>query len=224
MTKFMQKSFSVQMGGDESYRNNFDAIFAKKPETYEPECKICESLGQSHAEALNQVAGQIYVSDGNGQFDWVLPSKKQTLAEQVTEFHKLYGQPIATTPGHIDPNRMRLRLKLIAEEFSELIEATLADRPMPYRDPLCVALDNMIDDADVSVDIVETADALGDLMYVIQGMALEMGIDLEAVVAEIHASNLTKLGPNGEVLKNAVGKVIKSTNYVRPDIRKVLGL
>ena len=72
-------------------------------------------------------------------------------------------------------------------------------------------------------DIIETADALGDLVYVIYGMALESGIDLNRVLAEIQASNLSKLMPDGSVKLREDGKVLKGPNSFTPNIARALG-
>ena len=55
------------------------------------------------------------------------------------------------------------------------------------------------------------------------GYALEAGIDLKAVVEEIHASNMTKLDADGSVLRREDGKILKGPNYLKPDIAAVLG-
>ncbi len=56
----------------------------------------------------------------------------------------------------------------------------------------------------------------------VTGFALEAGIDLNAVIAEIQASNMTKLGEDGQVIRREDGKVMKGTGYVKPDIAAVL--
>lgn len=123
---------------------------------------------------------------------------------KVTAFHALYNAPIhfEPTPGlpQMDDDRLQLRLDLIEEEFNELKDAT-RER-----------------------DIVEMADAMGDIIYVVCGFAIEAGIDLGAVVQEIQASNMTKLGADGLPVLREDGKVLKGPNYRKPDIRKVLGL
>jgi predicted HAD superfamily Cof-like phosphohydrolase len=125
-----------------------------------------------------------------------------TCYDQVEAFHVLYEAPIEKTPvagvPSMDDGRLKLRLDLIAEEFDELKEAT------------------------ASRDIVEMADALGDILYVVCGFALEAGIDLKAVVAEIQASNMTKLGADGEVIRREDGKILKGSNYMKPNISEVL--
>src|SRR5699024_11474493 len=71
-------------------------------------------------------------------------------------------------------------------------------------------------------DVVETADAIGDLVYVLYGMALECGIPIADVLAEIQDSNLSKLGADGRPLLREDGKVLKGPGYRRPDIARVL--
>lgn len=129
-------------------------------------------------------------------------SPEATCYKQVEAFHVLYDAPIATAPVEgipsMDDARLKLRLDLIEEEFDELKTAT-AER-----------------------DIVEMADALGDILYVVCGMALEAGIPLQAVVREIQASNMTKLGADGNVIRREDGKILKGPNYMKPNIRSVL--
>lgn len=127
------------------------------------------------------------------------------IQEQVDEFHVTYnvhrpGLPDAIPGPPAFPPQLRidLRLKLIEEEFKELRDAIAAR------------------------DIVEVADALGDLLYVVFGTAIEFGIDMEPVNDEIHVSNMSKLGAGGKPIYAANGKVLKGPNYFPPNIRKVL--
>jgi predicted HAD superfamily Cof-like phosphohydrolase len=60
---------------------------------------------------------------------------------------------------------------------------------------------------------------------VIYGTALAYGFDLDAVIAEVHRSNMTKLGEDGKpIYRESDGKVLKSKSYVEADVAKVLGL
>lgn len=86
-----------------------------------------------------------------------------------------------------------LRLRLIDEEFEELK----------------VALQNH--------DEVEVADAIGDLLYVVMGCAVTWGIPMEAVVKEIHRSNLTKDGT-----MSTGGKLLKGEGFEEPELQKVM--
>lgn len=69
----------------------------------------------------------------------------------------------------------------------------------------------------MNVDLVEFADALADLDYVIEGTRLEFGINGAPIAAEVHRSNLSKLGPNGPMLRED-GKILKPPGWTPPDI------
>jgi predicted HAD superfamily Cof-like phosphohydrolase len=119
----------------------------------------------------------------------------------VREFHVAFGATINERPTLDVPRELiELRFRLIEEEAEELAEA-LSRR-----------------------DLVAVADALGDLTYVTFGMALALGIDLDAVVAEVHRSNMTKLGRDGKPIIREDGKVLKGPDYSPPSLDTVLGL
>jgi predicted HAD superfamily Cof-like phosphohydrolase len=120
------------------------------------------------------------------------------LMEQVKEFHLVFGHPVIPHPEIAPIERQSLRLALIEEELDELVKAT------------------------TSRNIVGIADALGDLAYVIAGMALEYGIPLNEVVNEIHRSNMSKLGADGKPIHREDGKALKGPNYTPPNIAHVL--
>lgn len=129
------------------------------------------------------------------------------IAEQVREFHEVYGCDISETPNPGTGELRRLRFDLIEEELGEFEDAAIS-----YVEP----------------NLVEMADALGDIAYVVYGAALAFGIDLDAVVDEIHRSNMSKLGADGKPIYSdgtdgkPVGKVLKGPDYFRPDIAAVL--
>lgn len=120
--------------------------------------------------------------------------------QRVEEFHKVFGHPIADKPTLASDDRTALRIELIREELEELKQAIAND------------------------DIVGIADALGDLEYVINGAALEFGIDLPKVVEEIHRSNMTKLGSDGKPIYREDGKILKGEAYEPPNLQKALGM
>ncbi|MFV0564582.1 MAG: hypothetical protein ACK5NB_01980 [Flavobacteriaceae bacterium] len=74
-------------------------------------------------------------------------------------------------------------------------------------------------------DLVEVADALGDMLYILCGTIIEHGMQhkIEAVFNEIQRSNMSKLGLDGEPIYRKDGKVLKGPNYFKPDIALVLG-
>lgn len=73
-------------------------------------------------------------------------------------------------------------------------------------------------------DIVEIADALGDMLYILCGTILEHGLQykIEAVFDEIHRSNMSKLDNDGAPIYREDGKVIKGPNYFRPNLVSIL--
>lgn len=129
--------------------------------------------------------------------DWV---PVRTPYEMVTEFHRAVDAPIRAELSRWYDKHAFTRVEMLREEVRE------------YRDAL------------EACDIVEIADALADIVYVAYGGALEHGIDLDAVLAEVHRSNMTKVRPDGSVLKRADGKVLKPRTYEPPNIARVLGL
>ncbi|WP_026928393.1 GNAT family N-acetyltransferase [Granulicoccus phenolivorans] len=134
----------------------------------------------------------------------------------VRQFHHTYAMPIQDTP-EVDRERLGLRMGLVAEEFAELVGAVYGDAA----EAEILAAYERLGDARTR-DTVATADALGDLVYVAYGMALECGIPLPEVLGEIQASNLSKLGADGRPIYRADGKVLKGPGFVEPDIAGVL--
>ena len=137
----------------------------------------------------------------------------------VRRFHHVYGLPVQTDGASLERESLDMRMSLIAEEFSELVgavygQAARAEVESSYR--RAVAAD------DGTRDTVETADALADLIYVIYGMALETGIDLASVLAEVQRSNMSKLGTDGKPVYREDGKVLKGPDYFPPNVEAVL--
>lgn len=121
------------------------------------------------------------------------------IADQVCEFHRSYGLPIAQSPtAELAPGQPELRQALIAEEVAELQAAAAAS------------------------DLVGVADALADIVYVAYGTACVYGIDLDAVLDEVHDSNMTKLGADGRPVRRVDGKILKGPDYRPPDVVGVL--
>lgn len=67
-------------------------------------------------------------------------------------------------------------------------------------------------------DIYEVADALADILYVVYGTAAEFGIPIDEIFAEVHKSNMSKLGEDGKPVYRGDGKVLKGPNFKLPDI------
>ena len=137
----------------------------------------------------------------------------------VRRFHHVYGLPVQTDGASLERESLDMRMSLIAEEFAELVgavygQAARAEIESSYRRAVAAE--------DGTRDTVETADALADLIYVIYGMALETGIDLASVLAEVQRSNMSKLGADGKPVYREDGKVLKGPDYFPPNVEAVL--
>lgn len=120
------------------------------------------------------------------------------LARDVSDFHAASGQGRATEPAWPSAYVIAMRLRLLAEEHREVIDA-VADG-----------------------DLVELADGLLDMLYVLIGTALEFGVPLGPCWLEVHASNMAKVGPDGQLRRRSDGKVLKPDGWRPPDVRRVL--
>jgi predicted HAD superfamily Cof-like phosphohydrolase len=117
---------------------------------------------------------------------------------KVREFHETYGQPVAYEPQFLSEARMELRKKLIEEEYQEFLDAVEEG------------------------DLMNAFKELADLIYVVEGTAVEMGGNLSRVFSEVHRSNMSKLDADGEPIYREDGKVLKGPNYFEPDIESVV--
>jgi predicted HAD superfamily Cof-like phosphohydrolase len=111
----------------------------------------------------------------------------------VAAFHRRFGNP---PPDRPDLERFPggLRVSLIEEESAEFAEAVAAG------------------------DLVEMIDALCDLLYVTYGAAVDLGVDLEPFFAEVHRSNMAKVGGT----RRADGKWLKPAGWTPPDVAGLL--
>lgn len=142
----------------------------------------------------------------------------------VAQFHNTYSMPDRLRDGGeptVDYERIHMRMSLIGEEFAELMGAVYGSHARAHIEE---AFRTAIQMDDNERDIIESADALADLVYVIYGMALESGVDLDKVLAEVQASNLSKLMPDGTVKLREDGKVLKGPDFFPPNVARALGL
>jgi predicted HAD superfamily Cof-like phosphohydrolase len=119
----------------------------------------------------------------------------------VKEFHTAFAIGYSETmKADLGEDKNTLRFNLMDEENKEYFEA---------------AQDN---------DMVEVADALGDMLYILCGTILEHGMQykIEEVFEEIQRSNMSKLGADGKPIYREDGKVLKGPNYFKPDIKGIL--
>ncbi|MCR6636739.1 MazG nucleotide pyrophosphohydrolase domain-containing protein [Devosia sp.] len=122
----------------------------------------------------------------------------KTLLDDVAGFHRACDLPVLPKPQFV-PERAALRAALLAEECQETVEALERG------------------------DMEKIADGLADVIYVAVGTALEFGIPLERVWAEVHRSNMAKVDPaTGKVVKRADGKVLKPEGWAPPDVARAI--
>lgn len=153
--------------------------------------------------------------------------KQPDSLKQVAEFHKTFQHPIVDNPAIPEEQRCDLRVSLIAEELKELEEAIKEK------------------------DIVEIADALCDIQYVLSGAVLEFGLGdkFKALFDEVQRSNMSKACDSEEeaqatvayyekekdtacyfkkvdgkylVFRSADNKTLKSINYSPADLKAIL--
>ena len=119
----------------------------------------------------------------------------------VAEFHSVFGIESAKTPvASIPEQKVLLRYNLMKEENEEYLKAAQ------------------------NKDLIEVADALGDMLYILCGTILSHGMQhkITEVFNEIQRSNMSKLGANGKPIYRQDGKVLKGPNYFKPNIASIL--
>jgi predicted HAD superfamily Cof-like phosphohydrolase len=119
---------------------------------------------------------------------------------KVAEFHKVFKERDGKWPQNLSEPEAVLRYKLMAEENEEYLQACAEN------------------------SLVEIADALGDKLYILCGTILKHGMQhvIEDVFNVIHASNMSKVGPNGEAVFREDGKILKGEGYFKPDLTKFI--
>ncbi len=121
--------------------------------------------------------------------------------DMVREFMDTYQLKYFKKPkADIGLKTHQLRFELMKEENQEYLEATK------------------------NGDVVEVADALGDMLYILCGTILAHGMQdkIEEVFTEIQRSNMSKLGKNGKPIYREDGKVLKGPHYSEPDLKEIL--
>ena len=125
---------------------------------------------------------------------------KDTIAA-VETFHNAFKIGNNYSPTiEISEKDMELRHRLMQEENEEYLEAAKEG------------------------DLVEVADALGDMLYILCGTILKHGMQdkIEEVFHEIQRSNMSKLDKDGQPIYREDGKVMKSNLYFKPNIKSIL--
>ena len=146
----------------------------------------------------------------------------KTNFQKVGEFMRAYEQDVHTTARFPMEKIRQLRFDLIEEELDEL------DVAMKKQEELEETNDNgelsseseFINDS--QENLIEIADALTDLLYVVYGAGHAYGIDLDACFDEVQRSNMSKLDENGKAIKREDGKILKGPNYSPPNLRGIV--
>ena len=134
--------------------------------------------------------------------------------QAVADFHKKYGHPVRTELAAIPEEEAVQAFGFIEEELWETYAALFTETvSMECGEPGCCTEDFPV----YNPDLIEVADGLGDVVWTAYGMAIRFGIDLDVVLREIAASNMTKEA-------NGMGKIKKGADYRPPNIALALGL
>ena len=140
----------------------------------------------------------IFLRKSKGKLQTIIMKDKIAAVEL---FHSSFGLGIRhDMKADLGVKKNTLRFNLMDEENKEYLEA---------------ATNN---------DLVEVADALGDMLYILCGTILEHGMQykIEEVFEEIQRSNMSKLGADGKPIYREDGKVLKGPNYFKPNIKEIL--
>ena len=119
----------------------------------------------------------------------------------VEEFHNAFGIESANSRTFdVSEQKIILRYNLMKEENEEYLEAAQ------------------------NKDLVEVADALGDMLYILCGTILSHGMQhkITEVFEEIQRSNMSKLGSDGKPIYREDGKILKGPHYFKPNIASIL--
>jgi len=125
----------------------------------------------------------------------------QKSINHVKDFHHAFSLHVSDKPSiDVEEDLIQLRFNLMKEENEEYLQAAKAG------------------------DIIEIADALGDMLYILNGTIITHGMQhkIEEVFEEIQRSNMSKLDRNGNPVYREDGKVLKSDQYFKPNIEKIL--
>lgn len=124
--------------------------------------------------------------------------------ESLHDFHTAFGHKQFVEEDDYGRQKiMRLRLALIQEEFREVA-------------------DEILDSINGSGNLAALAKELADLLYVVYGTAAVLDLPMYEIFQAVHASNMSKLGPDGKPVYRNDGKILKGPNYFDPDIESII--
>lgn len=156
-------------------------------------------------------------------------SNESALTRALLAFNKVYGFNVPTGVEILKHEAARLRIGLMLEEVQELIEAYADEESQMFADIVkgmnnTAEIVSKLGPSDFSTNIVEVADALGDIMFIATGTAVAHGIPIDSVLQEIIDSNMSKLGEGGLPVYRHDGKLLKGPNYYPPNLEGLVGL
>jgi phosphoribosyl-ATP pyrophosphohydrolase len=181
-------------------------------------------LGELHRRKL-ELADEILVIDAGARVgeDTAAEIRYATeLGKPVRYWSAMAGtSPAAATP--VDPV-LALAESHRAQRLITNHTPTL-DVPAEVKELRCALIEEEASEFRAALeagDLVEVADAIADLLYVVYGAALTFGVPVKEVFAEVHRSNMTKLDDEGEPIYRGDGKVMKGPNFSPPDLLPIL--
>lgn len=128
----------------------------------------------------------------------------QTVEEALREFHTTYGLVVRDEPidfsheNDEDAELFQLRWNLVQEEHEEFQTAWVGE------------------------DLIKLADAICDLVYVLVGTAISLGIPFDRCFAEVQRSNMSKLGEDGKPIVREDGKILKGPFFSPPNLARII--
>ena len=124
----------------------------------------------------------------------------------VREFHQTFDLACPEAPPlFADPDEVRLRMRLIKEEYDEVFAEL-------------VSLLNAHTPEDVLDCYARLLKELADLRYVVEGTAVSFALPIDEAYLAVHESNMSKVGDGGQPIRDVGGKVLKGPNYKSPAI------
>lgn len=128
---------------------------------------------------------------------------RTSMLTMVEEFSKTFEEPLADRPmkvPELDPKMMEVRFDLLVGELREYMEAAMQD------------------------DTVGIFDGLLDLLYSTLFVLRTFfpGFMVEEGFAEVHRSNMTKLGEDGRPVRDENGRIGKGPNFEEPNLARIL--
>ena len=134
--------------------------------------------------------------------------KHNEFIEKLLEFETTFKNTINVQPcEEAFKKTALLRCRLMLEELGEFNDSLLE----------FVKAENKEEEA---YGLIGMVDGLTDLLYVVIGTAVVLGIDIEESFKEVHRSNMSKLNRNGEPIFRDDGKILKGRNYTPPELER----